>query len=428
MTTGNLTTDLMTAVGTSSGAGTVGFYFNKTWSGTDYPTAKPTYIVEKFPARNGSGTYWTSRRSDKPPKRLRSEDHPYTCNVTTYTDSVFVYRLDTDDPGTEIDEGLFTGTFRNTYGECSASPDWDSNDDLAMISKLHERVQGSTFNAGVFLGEGVKSLKLITNTALTLSRALSSLRRGEWDRLDQILRPPRKRPAIRVNLQKGTERREAPRGVDSMSTRWLEAQYGWMPLLQDMEGAAQSLAKILNFPMVQRYRVRKKRFFNVLSPSPSSAYFPDSHGVTRVQLIARVSEVSVPTLVGLTNPLSVAWELVPYSFISDWVYPIGEFLAARSLAQALTGTYVRTRVDRWSTGKPQITNPLVVGAMPAYQRKMVTMTRTVSNSLTVPTPSFKPLEKVASVKHCISALALLQQAAKPRTSFGQNRNLNLFKY
>jgi hypothetical protein len=30
--------------------------------------------------------------------------------------------------------------------------------------------------------------------------------------------------------------------------------------------------------------------------------------------------------VGLLNPATVAWELVPYSFIADWFVPVGDYL------------------------------------------------------------------------------------------------------
>jgi hypothetical protein len=32
--------------------------------------------------------------------------------------------------------------------------------------------------------------------------------------------------------------------------------------------------------------------------------------------------------VGLTNPLEIAWEVVPYSFVVDWMLPIGDAISA----------------------------------------------------------------------------------------------------
>jgi hypothetical protein len=39
---------------------------------------------------------------------------------------------------------------------------------------------------------------------------------------------------------------------------------------------------------------------------------------------------------GLLNPVEIAWELVPYSFIVDWFVPIGNCLSALSASAGLT--------------------------------------------------------------------------------------------
>jgi hypothetical protein len=31
---------------------------------------------------------------------------------------------------------------------------------------------------------------------------------------------------------------------------------------------------------------------------------------------------------GITNPLEVAWELVPFSFVADWFFPVGAYLGS----------------------------------------------------------------------------------------------------
>jgi len=30
--------------------------------------------------------------------------------------------------------------------------------------------------------------------------------------------------------------------------------------------------------------------------------------------------------IGITNPINLAWELIPYSFVIDWLIPVGKFL------------------------------------------------------------------------------------------------------
>lgn len=54
--------------------------------------------------------------------------------------------------------------------------------------------------------------------------------------------------------------------------------------------------------------------------------------MVKVQHIADV-RVTNPNLLlasrlGLTNPASIAWELVPFSFVVDWFGTVGEFLAS----------------------------------------------------------------------------------------------------
>jgi len=57
--------------------------------------------------------------------------------------------------------------------------------------------------------------------------------------------------------------------------------------------------------------------------------FDATLGVT-VNLVARVSDPFIAKLsaLGLLNPVAVAWERVPWSFVVDWVIPVGNSIRA----------------------------------------------------------------------------------------------------
>jgi hypothetical protein len=130
---------------------------------------------------------------------------------------------------------------------------------------------------------------------------------------------------------------------------------------------------------------------------------------------------------GLANPASIAWEFMPWSFAVDWAIPIGSWIEAQSFALRAKGTFVYTTLNvferrcagAWGSGysKPWF---LSVEQPPGpFFTKSVTMTRTISNSISVPLPVFKsnllggePLARLAN------AFSLLVGVAN-RRSVGQ---------
>jgi hypothetical protein len=257
---------------------------------------------------------------------------------------------------------------------------------------------------GVFLGESHEALNMITKAASSCYKAYKSLKRGDVGGLADALGVPITNRKRHVSFDR------TPKGI---AGKWLEYQYGWAPLLKDAYGAAQFLAQTCNFPFKQRYRVRRRKPL-VYSNVPEiirdgGDYF--LYGYSTAQIVAILSEVNVPALAGLTDPASVAWELMPYSFVADWFIPIGSYLQARSLASALTGTFVTTITERqWCriNAFKQYANQKTVSG-PQYRYHSVVTNRTVSTSLQVPLPGFKTLDKVLSWKHCANAVALLTQ-------------------
>jgi len=306
------------------------------------------------------------------------------------------------------------------------NPGWSNNDDIALIGKLREKVAGSDFNMGVFLGEGREALSMIAGNATKLFKAYSLVKQGNIIGAAAALATTKSKGLVKSPFLKFD-----PSLKKSPAKLWLELQYGWLPLIKDVQGGAEFLGKLLNFPMVQTYKVRtKKKWAKCDNPDNYTNFYFD--GKTTGQLIAKLTEVNPYQLSGLLDPASVAWELTPFSFVADWFIPIGNYLAARSLASALTGTFVTTKTVRIfgeADGLKNTDNGIVKTIYTAQPRgfyRTITVDRTVSTSLQVPLPNFKTLDKIASWKHCANAVALLiathgsgKSSYKPPTSSGK---------
>lgn len=290
---------------------------------------------------------------------------------------------------------LQNDVFTRCFGGPPAAPAyvWSGSDELALLGKLADLVRGHDFNAGVFAGTGHQTVGLIGNNAHRLANGLRALKSGLGPRaIVNALNGARGRS---TNHGKPLPHHDEHRDVE-LSRRWLEASYGWMPLLSDTHAAAEALAKHVQGVRQTQFRARIRRFTYGTNDTFNTKGF--SVREYRVQLILRLkSEKDLPSefvQLGLTDPLSIAWELVPWSFAIDWFLPIGSMLLAAALMPKLSGTQIRTVTDLHHgsiTLKPQSQFRSLADA----SLKDISVTRTVTNgSPRVPFPSVKsPISK-----------------------------------
>jgi len=265
-------------------------------------------------------------------------------------------------------------------------------------------------------------LQMIGDTAIRINRSLTALKRGNMSLAAKYLMDGTGR----------SQRKKYPSNVSrtlsqsKLSSNWLELQYGWLPLLSDTKAGAEWLANRLEVPFKQKYKAAR-RVAGMVSHIPywiggpwvgppdwatgKYSVHPPPIGTSvaeyRKQIIAIVSEQpSVAVSLGLTDPLSVVWEKIPYSFVADWFIPIGDYLGARGFASSLSGTFVTTTKvssGRYVDGNGNFTVPRYIG------ERSIVINRTISTSLAVPMPVFKQLGQIASWQHCANAVALLTQ-------------------
>lgn len=324
------------------------------------------------------------------PKRGRKlQENPYSMTKTVTDDDVFQRRW------SNAQSLITTTAVYDGAGNPTVDYRWTANHDLQLLGRLRNRVAGSGFNAGVALGESREALRMITNAASRIYNGYRAARRGNFARAADILTAGRPR----TNLP----------SRNRVANNWLELQYGWLPLLGDVKAGAEFLAHQHSFPIQHRVKARLKIATGTITNK--TWYSHRDYQVRREKsIVAILKEKDVVALSGLTDPWSVAWELLPYSFVFDWFIPVGNYLQARGLSQALTGTFVSTDFKTYDTGTlvpdSGLSGMLVVGDV-VYRQRHVSVTRTVSTTLPVPLPTSVGLGEALSWRRAANAVALL---------------------
>jgi len=192
-------------------------------------------------------------------------------------------------------------------------------------------------------------------------------------------------------------------GVDrKIASKYLEYVYGFKPLMQDIYSLTESGKKLGNADLLLNARATS---FRSLS-APDQHYYnasltrnEDWKGIsgesrTTVSLWARIdpNQKGIRTLnqLGLVNPTSLIWELIPYSFVVDWFIPVGPVLQAFSAPAGLIfvdGSQSRRVSARWSyqnAGVAFQSRPLTVISPATGRMEYEGYNRTRLNSFPLP--------------------------------------------
>lgn len=193
------------------------------------------------------------------------------------------------------------------------------------INGALSRLKDQRVNLGVAFGEGKRTKNLIVDAAQRFERGVrkfAELKRGKiWKE-------------VKASIP----------GISELPEEWLRFIYGFSPVLSDVEGAAEAFAKMMEGGNPFHIRVSK----TVSSSESRQDVWGDSNGQ-----FVRLSWGDCPLIMdltidetaqayfyyamncdaiatfaslGLTNPASVAYELLPWSFALDWLLPVGNWI------------------------------------------------------------------------------------------------------
>jgi hypothetical protein len=285
------------------------------------------------------------------------------------------------------------------------------------IRRIIERTgTGIEGNLAQDLTQFKQTAKTIETSALRIARSLFSLRRGNLTSAINALFND-----VPAKFKKG----KTPRPGQSVADNWLSLQYGWKPLLQDIDGAMRSLASF-NFASYAVHQVTGSGKAESTSSQAITTYggFPSGRLTTRVEtrckiglrysLDSRLRSFLAQT--GFTSPLNLAWEVLPYSFVVDWFLPIGPYLETLSAWDGLVF------LDGFET---QFTRKNINGVISAsfaypaggnyqttvqgdYQAEGIQLNRI--KLTTFPAATFPTFKNPFSTGHALNAIALLRTA------------------
>lgn len=294
---------------------------------------------------------------------------------------------------------------------------WTANDSIDLLNRLSTEIRGHSFNLGVTAATSRQSISMIYDTVVRLTHSMRLLKKGRLgDSVRALGVSPRRRHDRIVRLPRG-QKELASKDVSSL---WLEIQYGWRPLLSDAYEAQKAFVRHTSKPRVMKVSASKakkgefKQAYNtVWDPSYGWRQFSTNATQTlKVTYNYTFTEVlSSPRSLGLTDPLSIAWEVIPFSFVADWFIPVGDYLEALNTIPFLNGSTVQIVCYKYKgicIGNPYAQPNNQCEGSETYGTQ-TRATRSDPGVLYVPRPVFKSLEEALSPGHMKNAIALLHQ-------------------
>lgn len=359
--------------------------------------ADTTYSGNVVGARNASPVVKTTISGGwRPPTVYRS----FAGKVTTYdynykySSGASIYIKDGD---TDVRGGIGPPNYIY-YGTASSAglyPAVSDNMVNRSVTEALNKMSASKINIAVSVAEAKTTMNGIAQIVSRIAKSAIHLKRGN------------------IGKALATLTGAKPKRGTSPSNLWLEYQYGIMPLISDLQGAVAALDRGLRKDG-HHFSVRRRLTDKIALPPPRSSYdvwkvTGSAHVGVETQLYARIDNryLDLINSLGLLNPATVLWELTPYSFVIDWLLPIGNVLDAMTAGVGITYKGGYTNKKSWIDFEIECCKQTPLNEsdpLPRAKFENVCQYRVTYSSLPIPRLYVK---SPFSTSHVISAIALI---------------------
>jgi len=298
-------------------------FMAKTASGTVEKDIRPTYaygrVIELPNGKTFRKATTYSRESwvvgEASPLPMCSGWNPYTRRAYEGTD-------------TGVDVAAFLSSSPKLVGNTAPPGAWNE-----AVTKALNQIADSKANMGENLATFGQTVRLFTGKGQAVVALANAFKRRENGAL--------------IRFWNKSQRDLAREGISNRLSRlYLEYVYGFRPLLSDMYGLHEFSKQNETTDMLMFGRGKASRTetmeasgFSNLSYSRQRRVNWSAKTDVKCHLWARLDPewggIRAWNQLGLANPLALAWELVPFSFIVDWMLPIGPVLNALSAPAGL---------------------------------------------------------------------------------------------
>lgn len=188
-----------------------------------------------------------------------------------------------------------------------------------VIAKLASAWRNTDVNIGMYLSpEGRESVGMMASSMLRIANSARDLKRGNFG------------AAVRhLNHMPRSHVKRAHRRFEQgdISGSFLAMHLGWSPLISDIYAASNIKPPVETGTQIRATKLGKKPRYKLAWPISAGQGKPIAYEGIDIRRTTYIGNVRRPPTFserfGLGNPFSVAWELIPLSFVADYFLPIG---------------------------------------------------------------------------------------------------------